>query len=142
MLASGEPPSASVEPDAQARSRLFTRFVRTSRRLESTPGGVKFPYAAEFRARSLRFGHRQTDHVVRRSRRRLYATVDNIEAAFVSERLECLCQADHRLRCAQHQKSVFRHLPRDAIEHGSLVLLVEIDQHIPAEHHVELAEHG
>ena len=39
-----------------------------------------------------------------------------------------------------YTKLLRRHLPRDAFEHAVLGRLVEIDEHVAAEHHVEHAE--
>ena len=66
--------------------------------------------------------------------------IGRVEAAPVRHRLEAVGQADHRLGRAEHEIAVALGDARDAVEHADLGLLVEIDQHVAAEHHVERAE--
>ena len=56
--------------------------------------------------------------------------------------LEAVDQPDHGLRRAEHQIAVARRGAGHAVEHVDLGLLVEIDQHVAAEDHVEQAELG
>ena len=63
-----------------------------------------------------------------------------VEAALVGDRLEAIGQPDHGLGGAEHQKAVALGDVGDALEHADLGRLIEIDQHVAAEHHVEPAE--
>ena len=63
-----------------------------------------------------------------------------VEAALVRDRLERVGQTDHGLGRAEQEISIGRHDARDPLEHVDLGRLVEIDQHVAAEHDVERAE--
>src|SRR5262249_6094345 len=77
----------------------------------------------------------------RRLRRRLARRpVRHVEAALLGQRFERVGQADDGLGRAQHEKAVRSHDLGKTLEHVDLGLLVEIDQHVAAEHHVERAE--
>src|SRR5215510_15445364 len=66
----------------------------------------------------------------------------NVKPAPVGERLECVGQAYDGLGGPKHKVSVVRHLARNAVEHGGLGILIEIDQHVSAKHDVECAQRG
>src|SRR5207249_11586692 len=63
-----------------------------------------------------------------------------VEAAALRVWLELLGEADHGLGGAQHEIAVALDLTRQTIKHNDLVILVEVDQHIAAEHDVEYAK--
>src|SRR6516162_3269314 len=65
-----------------------------------------------------------------------------IKPAAAGNRLEGLGQSYHRLGGAEHEISITIHDPRQAIEHTALRLLVKIEQHVAAEHHIEYPEMG
>ena len=65
-----------------------------------------------------------------------------IDAALVGDRLEAVGQPDHRLGAAQHQEAVALGDAGDALEHADLGGLIEVDQHVAAQHQIEAAEMG
>src|SRR6516225_3378031 len=65
-----------------------------------------------------------------------------IKPAAAGNWLEALGQSYHRLGGAEHEISITTHDPRQAIEHTALRLLVKIEQHVAAEHHIEYPEMG
>src|SRR5580698_1304490 len=78
----------------------------------------------------------------RNLRRRGTRPVRSIETAPFRKRLEGIGQPDHGFRSTQHQKSVSLGDPGEPVENVDLGVLVEIDQHVPAENDVEDPELG
>src|SRR6266545_870431 len=70
----------------------------------------------------------------------LRASGRRVEAALVGERLEAVGEADHGLGRAQHQIALAVEAARQAFEYADLGVVIEIDQHVAAEHQVEHAE--
>src|SRR5665213_956219 len=69
-------------------------------------------------------------------------TAGPIETAALRIGLEDVGQPDHRFGCAEHEKAVrFGHLGK-AVEYVDLGVLIEIDQNVAAEDHVESSELG
>src|SRR5262245_15015880 len=66
--------------------------------------------------------------------------VRHVEAATVRVRLELVGEADHRLGGAQHEIAVALDLTRQTVEHDDLGVLIEVDQHVAAEHDIECAK--
>src|SRR5215510_15381980 len=94
------------------------------------------------RAPALRFYGGQANDIVRSVGGMLAPGCRNVKPASVGERLECVGQAYDGLGGPKHKVSVVRHLARNAVEHCGLGALIEIDQHVPAKHHVECAQRG
>jgi drug/metabolite transporter (DMT)-like permease len=63
-----------------------------------------------------------------------------VQAAPVGHRPETRGQADHGLGAAEHQEAVALRDVGNTFEHVDLGDLIEVDQHIAAEHHVEAPE--
>src|SRR5262249_2130441 len=70
----------------------------------------------------------------------LDSAVGNVEAALVGDGLERLGKADDGLGSPEHQKAIVRHLKCDPIEYGDFIVLIEIDEHVTTEHHIEIAQ--
>src|SRR5260221_562921 len=64
----------------------------------------------------------------------------NIEPTLVGNELEAACETDDGLGPAKRQEAVTLGDVGDAIEHRGFGGLIEIDQHVAAEHHIESAE--
>src|SRR5262245_63392920 len=94
------------------------------------------------RTPALRVYGGQANDVVRRLGGMLAPGCRNVKPAPVGERLECVGQAYDGLGGPKHKVSVVRHLARNAVEHGGLGVLIEIDQHVSAKHDVECAQRG
>src|SRR3546814_2670966 len=58
-----------------------------------------------------------------------------------SDLLESIGDTEHSLGTAEIEEAVGRHDLSNATQHLALGGLVEVDQHVAAEHHVELPEH-
>ena len=65
-----------------------------------------------------------------------------VKAAAFRTGFEGFAQPDHRFRRTQHQEPVRLRYPGEAVEDVDLGILVEIDQHVAAEHHIENSELG
>ena len=63
-----------------------------------------------------------------------------IQSAPVGNRPKTPGQADHGLGTAKHQEAVALRHVGDALKHVNLGRLIEVDQHVAAEHHVEASE--
>jgi hypothetical protein len=60
--------------------------------------------------------------------------------AFAGQGHQAVGHAEHRLGSAQVEQAIRRHAPGQRLQHPALGRRVEIDQHVPAEDHVEAAQ--
>src|SRR6516225_3854294 len=63
-----------------------------------------------------------------------------VQSAAVRDRFEAFGQSDDGLGCTEHQITVTIQILRQTVKNADLRRLVEIDEHVAAEHHVEYAE--
>src|SRR5947209_3053205 len=89
------------------------------------------------KATSARAGN---DPQQRRRRSVARSAVRGVDPTPLGHRREAVGQSEHGLGRSEQEVAVMLGNPGDALEHGSLGLPVEIDQHVAAEHHVEEAE--
>src|SRR5262249_24327665 len=82
----------------------------------------------------------EADHVFGPERAVPRNSIRHIQSTLVGQRFERVREADHSLGGAEHQIAIVRHLPRDTVEHGNLGVLIEVDQDVPTEHHIESAQ--
>src|SRR5439155_24139073 len=66
--------------------------------------------------------------------------VRHVEATPFGVWLELVGEADHRLGGAQHEIAIAIDLTRQTVKHRDFHVLIEVDQHIAAEHDVERAK--
>src|ERR1700730_17093344 len=66
--------------------------------------------------------------------------VRRIQSTMLRDRLKAVGQSDNCFGRAEHQEGVLLHCPRKALKHADFGHLVEIDEHIAAEHRIERAK--
>src|SRR5665213_4065698 len=66
--------------------------------------------------------------------------IRRIESAFVGKRLERVGQPHHGFGGAEDEVAIIGYLPCEPVEYTDLGFLIEINQHVAAEHDVERTE--
>src|SRR5437868_2822562 len=122
--------------------RTILTFGRLTRamQVESWRAGVRWRRISQCAAKLGRPGSDSGGGGDGLRRRRSGAGGKTIDAALAGEELEFVGDAEHRLGAAEEEEAVLRHQAGDAVQDLALGRLVEIDQHVADEDHVEPAE--